>query len=48
MTAVVTPVVLRDAIGEALWERVRAQDLAEVRVYLGLAPQAEDEDPFRS
>jgi hypothetical protein len=39
MSAVVTPLVLRDAIAEALWAHVRAQDLAEVCVYLGLEPQ---------
>jgi hypothetical protein len=32
MSAVVTPLVLRDAIAEALWAHVRAQDLAEVCV----------------
>lgn len=48
MTAVVTPLVLRDAIAEALWEYVRAQDLAEVCVFLGLDPQDEYEDPFYS
>ena len=47
-TAVVTPLVLRDTICEALWEHVRAQDLADVCVYLGLAPQGEDENPFNS
>jgi hypothetical protein len=31
----------RDAICEALWKHVSAQDLAEVCVYLGLAPQGE-------
>ena len=48
MTAVVTPLVLRDAIAEALWAHVRAQDLAEVCVYLGLEPQGEYENPFDS
>ena len=48
MNAVVTPLVLRDAICEALWQYVRAQDLAEVCVYLGLAPQRDDENPFNS
>lgn len=48
MTAVVTPVVLRGAIAEALWEYVRAQDLAEVCMFLGLDPQGEYEDPFCS
>ena len=45
MTAVVTPLVLRDGIAEALWAHVRAQDLAEVCVYLGLEPQGEYENP---
>ncbi len=48
MSAVVTPLVLRDAIAEALWAHVRAQDLAEVCVYLGLEPQGEYENPFDS
>lgn len=48
MTAVVTPLVLRDAIAEALWAHVRAQDLAEMCVYLGLEPQGEYENPFNS
>jgi len=48
MTAVVTPLVLRDGIAEALWAHVRAQDLAEVCVYLGLEPQGEYENPFDS
>src|SRR5262249_51817755 len=48
MTPVVPPLALRDAICEALWEHVRAQDLAEVCVYLGLSPQAEHENPFNS
>lgn len=48
MIPVVTPVVLRDEICEALWAHVRAQDLAEVCVYLGLAPQGEYENPFNS
>ena len=48
MTAVVTPLVLRDAIAEALWAHVRVQDLAEVCVCLGLEPQGEYENPFDS
>jgi hypothetical protein len=40
--------VLRDGIAEALWAHVRAQDLAEVCVYLGLEPQGEYENPFDS
>jgi hypothetical protein len=48
MAAVVTPLVLRDAIAEALWLHVRAQDLAEVCVYLGLEPKGDYEDPFTS
>ena len=34
----VTPLELRDEICVALWEYVKAQDLAEVCVYLGLQP----------
>jgi hypothetical protein len=48
MAAVVTPLFLRDAIAEALWLHVRAQDLAEVCVYLGLEPKGDYEDPFTS
>jgi len=48
MTPVVTPLVLRDAIAGALWEYVKAQDLAEVCVFLGLEPQGEYENPFSS
>jgi hypothetical protein len=48
MTPAITPPMLRDEICEALWEHVRAQDLAEVCVYLGLTPQGEYENPFNS
>ncbi|MBK3582355.1 hypothetical protein JHN49_00950 [Streptomyces sp. MBT57] len=39
---------LRDAIAEALWGYVKANRLAAVCEYLGLAPQGADEDPFNS
>ena len=48
MTPVVTPLVLRDAIAGALWEYVKAQDLTEVCVFLGLKPPGEYEYPFSS
>ena len=44
----VSPVALRNEICEALWGYVSANDLAEVCVHLGLAPQGEGEDPFYS
>lgn len=44
----VTPLELRDEICVALWEYVKAQDLAEVCVYLGLQPKGEYENPFSS
>ncbi|MCQ9184711.1 hypothetical protein KMT30_37885 [Streptomyces sp. IBSBF 2953] len=39
---------LRDAIAEALWADVKANRLAAVCEYLGLAPQQPDEDPYNS
>jgi hypothetical protein len=48
MTPVITPLLIRDAIAEALWKHVKAQDLAEVCVFLGLDPQGDYEDPFHS
>ncbi|MFJ9729305.1 hypothetical protein ACIRP3_41840 [Streptomyces sp. NPDC101209] len=39
---------LRDAIAEALWAHVKANRLAAVWEYLGLAPQQPDEDPYNS
>jgi very-short-patch-repair endonuclease len=40
---------LRDAIAEALWARVNANDLADVCVaLLGLAPQGDTDDPMLS
>ncbi|CAM5467662.1 hypothetical protein AQJ54_42690 [Streptomyces griseorubiginosus] len=39
---------LQDAIAEALWAHVKAQRLAAVCEYLGLAPQQPDEDPYNS
>ena len=44
----VSRLAVRDAICEALWENVKAQDLAEVCVHLGLEPRADSEDPFSS
>ncbi|MEU4730735.1 hypothetical protein [Streptomyces sp. NPDC023588] len=41
----VPPFKVREAIAEALWANVKAQDLAAVCEYLGLAPQQPDEDP---
>lgn len=48
MASQVTAVDLRDAIAEALWRNVKAYDLAEFCVLLGLAPQRADEDPSYS
>jgi very-short-patch-repair endonuclease len=45
MAAPITPLTLRNAITEALWENVKSYDLAEVCEYLGLAPQSEREEP---
>jgi hypothetical protein len=39
---------LRDALAEALWAHVKANRLAAVCEYLGLAPQQPDEDPYNS
>ncbi|MFJ1562188.1 hypothetical protein [Streptomyces mirabilis] len=39
---------LRDAIAGALWAHVKANRLAAVCGYLGLAPQRPDEDPYNS
>lgn len=39
---------VRNAIAEALWAHVKAQDLAAVCEYLGLAPQEPNEDPYHS
>ncbi|WP_405669584.1 hypothetical protein [Streptomyces sp. NBC_01530] len=39
---------VRNAIAEALWAHVKAQDLAAVCKYLGLAPQKPNEDPYNS
>ncbi|MGW6971642.1 hypothetical protein [Streptomyces sp. NPDC054952] len=41
----VPPFKVREAIAEALWAHVKAQDLAAVCEYLGLAPQQPGEDP---
>ncbi|MHA4772962.1 hypothetical protein L1085_000440 [Streptomyces sp. MSC1_001] len=44
----VPPFKVREAIAEALWDNVKAQDLAEVCEYLGLAQQEPGEDPYCS
>nr|WSW49881.1 hypothetical protein OG296_43505 [Streptomyces sp. NBC_01001] len=44
----VPPFKVREAVAEALWANVKAQDLAAVCEYLGLAPQQPDEDPYDS
>ncbi|MFJ5026139.1 hypothetical protein [Streptomyces goshikiensis] len=42
------PFKVREAVAEALWANVKAQDLAAVCEYLGLTPQQPGEDPYDS
>ncbi|MFE3788188.1 hypothetical protein [Streptomyces goshikiensis] len=44
----VPPFKVREAVAEALWANVKAQDLAAVCEYLGLTPQQPGEDPYDS
>lgn len=48
VTALPKPGPLRDAIAESLATELKAYDVAEFCERLGLAPQREAEDPFRS